>query len=105
MYGFGTRMMGHQTTGHGKKATNTLRKGVKWIGESAAPIGSVAGTIGNVAAAALPFTAEIPILGEGVAALAVGGKLIQAGAGQVAKLSGAVKEAQKVKRGLERRGR
>ena len=81
---FGKKQTG---SSQGKKEESVWRKGWKWVGEHADPVkkaadtvASVAGTIGDVATAALPFTAEIPIVGEVVAGAAAGGKLIQVGA-------------------------
>ena len=93
----------------GKKEESVFRKGWKWVGEHADPVkkaadtvASVAGTIGDVATAALPFTAEIPIVGEVVAGAAAGGKLIQAGAKGVSKVAGAAGSAYRAEQAAER---
>ena len=56
----------------------------------------------NVAAAALPFTAEIPILGEVVAAAAAGGKLVQKGAGMAEKAATTAEKASAAAKRIER---
>ena len=93
----------------GKKEESVFKKGWKWVGSHADPIkkaadsvASVAGVVGDVAAAALPFTAEIPIVGEVVAGAAAGGKLIQAGAKGVSKVAGAAGSAYRAEQAAER---
>mgnify|MGYP003650728109 FL=1 len=68
----------------GHKVTHAVHQGVKGvvkhsedISRIAGKVGKVAGIVGKVASAALPFTAEIPILGEVVGAAAAGGKAIE----------------------------
>tara|TARA_R100000963_G_scaffold33325_1_gene25595 strand:+ start:1046 stop:1519 length:474 start_codon:yes stop_codon:yes gene_type:complete len=97
------------TRSQGKKEESIFKKGWKWVGTHADPIkrvadsvASVAGTIGDVASAALPFTAEIPIVGEVVAGAAAGGKLIQAGAKGVSKVAGAAGSAYRAEQAAER---
>ena len=106
MYFFGKKQLG---SSQGKKEESIFKKGWKWVGTHADPIkkaadsvASVAGTIGDVAAAALPFTAEIPIVGEVVAGAAAGGKLIQAGAKGVSKVAGAAGSAYRAEQAAER---
>ena len=106
MYFFGKKQLG---SSQGKKEESIFKKGWKWVGTHADPIkkaadsvASVAGTIGDVAAAALPFTAEIPIVGEVGAGAAAGGKLIQAGAKGVSKVAGAAGSAYRAEQAAER---
>jgi methyl-accepting chemotaxis protein len=50
------------------------------VDKVAGKVSSVAGRIGSVAGMAVPFTAEIPIVGEAVAGVAAGAKAVQAAA-------------------------
>ena len=97
------------SSSQGKKEESVFKKGWKWVGTHADPIkraadtvASVAGTIGDVATAALPFTAEIPIVGEVVAGAAAGGKLIQVGAKGVSRVAGAAGSAYRAEQAAER---
>ena len=63
----------------GKKIHKAGNKAGKFIHKVAPKIESIAddaGIVGDIAEAALPFTAEIPILGEVVGAVAAGGKAV-----------------------------
>lgn len=91
------------------KVKDVVRTGEKFVDKHAEQIadvahkvGEVAGTVGNVAAAALPFTAEIPIVGEVVAGLAAGGKLLQKGAGMAEKGARGAKKASDFKKQIQR---
>lgn len=60
----------------GNKAGKFIHKVAPKIESVAQTIADDAGIVGDVAEAALPFTAEIPILGEVVGAVAAGGKAV-----------------------------
>ena len=49
------------------------------VSKIAGKVGRAGGLVSKVATAALPFTAEIPIVGEVVAGAGAAGKLLQAG--------------------------
>ena len=96
--GFGSfvHSLGHKISdaGHriGQKIRHGAHQGAKFISKHADQVakvsdvvGKVAGVVGKVASAALPFTAEIPIVGEVVAGAAAGGKVIEKGAKAVSK--------------------
>jgi len=76
----------------GAKLHHGLHQGAKFVAAHADQVanvadkvGKVAGVVGKVASAALPFTAEIPGVGEVVAAAAAGGKVIERGANMVSR--------------------
>lgn len=80
--------LGHKIGGAahraGVKLHHNLHQGAKFVAEHADKVADVAGSVskvagmvGKVASAALPFTAEIPVLGEVVAGAAAGGKIIE----------------------------
>ena len=104
-YMFGSYGTKHPSNhGYGKKSSgSSVMKGVKSAGSTASKVASVAGTVGdvagvvgNVAAAALPFTAAIPGVGEVVAGVAAGGKALQAGAGLVKRSAAKVATASRM---------
>tara|TARA_R110000824_G_scaffold85588_1_gene212601 strand:+ start:539 stop:901 length:363 start_codon:yes stop_codon:yes gene_type:complete len=88
----------------GNKIHHSVHQGAKFVAKHADAVSNiadkvskVAGVVGKVASAALPFTAEIPILGEIVGAAAAGGKVIERGASAVskgAKIAGRVANAE-----------
>ena len=107
MFGFGKKQS--HATPYGKKQESIFKKGFKWIGKSSAPIKSaadsvadVSGTIGNIAATALPFTAEIPVVGELVGGAAVLGKGVQYAAKGVSSVAGTASSAYKAGSAAER---
>lgn len=68
----------------GNKIHHGLHEGSKFVSAHAdqvanvaSKVGNVAGVVGKVASAALPFTAEIPVVGEVVGGLAAGGKAVE----------------------------
>ena len=76
----------------GVKLRHGAHQGAKFVSKHADQVanvsdtsGKVAGVVGKVASAALPFTAEIPVVGEVVGGLAAGGKVIEKGAKAVSK--------------------
>lgn len=87
----------------GVKARHGLHQGAKFVAAHADKVASVAdkvasvaGVVGKVASAAVPFTAEIPGVGEVVAAAAAGGKVIERAArmtGQGARAAGKASNA------------
>ena len=81
----------------GKKVASGVKAGVKFaydhageIADIAGKVDKVAGIVGKAATSALPWTAEIPIVGEIVAGTAGAAKVVQAGAKGVQKVAGAV---------------
>lgn len=96
--GFGSFVhnLGHKISdaGHriGQKIRHGAHQGAKFVSKHADQVskvanvvGKVAGVVGKAASAALPFTAEIPVVGEIVAGAAAGGKVIEKGAKAVSK--------------------
>lgn len=78
-----------------KISTGVARLGHKihagQVARIAQKVGDVAGAVSKVATAALPFTAEIPVLGEvvaGTAAISKGVQLGAKGVGRVSKVVG-----------------
>ena len=76
----------------GNKIHHGIHQGAKFVAKNADAVSNiadrvsqVAGVVGKVASAALPFTAEIPIVGEIVGAAAAGGKVIERGASAVSR--------------------
>tara|TARA_R110000803_G_scaffold153079_1_gene217994 strand:- start:169 stop:528 length:360 start_codon:yes stop_codon:yes gene_type:complete len=76
----------------GNKIHHGIHQGAKYVVKHADAVSNIAdkvskiaGVVGKVASAALPFTAEIPIIGEVVGAAAAGGKIIERGASAVSK--------------------
>ena len=65
-------------------------------------VAQVAGVVGKVASAALPFTAEIPIVGEVVGAVAAGAKGVQAGARAVKRGAQFAEQASSAVKRIER---
>lgn len=60
------------------------------VGDVAGKVSKVAGVINKVSTAALPFTAEIPVVGEVVAGTAAVSKGVQLGAKRVSRVAKAV---------------
>lgn len=95
--------------GSGLKAVGSAaRVGVKWaydhaekIGDIAGKVEKVAGIVGKAATSAIPWTAEIPIIGEIVAGTAGAAKVVQGGAGAVARVAGRVGKVKKVVEGVQ----
>tara|TARA_R110000772_G_scaffold52267_2_gene119894 strand:- start:4472 stop:4810 length:339 start_codon:yes stop_codon:yes gene_type:complete len=88
----------------GVKAHHAIHQGAKFVAKHADSVaniadkvGNVAGVVGKVASAALPFTAEIPGVGEVVAGAAAAGKVIERGARMTSK---GARVAGKVSRGM-----
>ena len=68
----------------GNKIHHGIHTGAKFVAahadqvaDVASKVGNVAGVVGKVASAALPFTAEIPGVGEVVAGAAAAGKAVE----------------------------
>ena len=66
----GVHRLGHKIH---EKAGEVHRIASK-VADVSGKIGKVAGVVGKVASTALPFTAEIPVVGEAVAGVAGGAK-------------------------------
>ena len=89
--------------GSGLKAVGgAARAGVKWasdhaeqIGDNAGKVEKVAGVVGKAATSAIPWTAEIPIVGEIVAGTAGAAKVVQGAAGGGQRVAGAVSKGKK----------
>lgn len=64
----------------GDAASHTIDKAARLTDHVAPAVEKIAGAIGNAAAVAIPFTAEIPGVGEAVAGAAAVGKGVAAGA-------------------------
>tara|TARA_R110001583_G_scaffold60590_1_gene179846 strand:- start:255 stop:635 length:381 start_codon:yes stop_codon:yes gene_type:complete len=109
--GFFTRLarkVGSEISDLGKKAVSAVGSGLSAVGHAArvgvkyaydhagdianiaGKVDKIAGVVGKAATSALPFTAEIPIVGGLVAGAAAGAKVVQAGAKGVQKVAGAV---------------
>ena len=70
-----------QAVHHGvDSAVRLVDKVAPKVESIAGRVAQVAGVVGKVASAALPFTAEIPVVGEVVGVVAAGAKGVQAGA-------------------------
>ena len=99
--------LGHkiQDAGHrlGNKVRHGLHEGAKFVAkhadvvaDAASKVGKVAGVVGKVASAAIPFTAEIPVVGEVVAGVAAGAKGAQMATNAIqkgARIAGKVSQA------------
>lgn len=88
--------LGHKVGGAahslGNKLHHGLHQGAKFVAAHADQVANVAdkvanvaGVVGKVASAAVPFTAEIPGVGEVVAGAAAGGKVIERAARMTSK--------------------
>lgn len=81
----------------GKKVASGVKAGVKWgydhaeqIADIAGKVDKVAGVVGKAATSAIPWTAEIPIIGEIVAGTAGAAKVVGSAAKGVQRVAGAV---------------
>lgn len=81
----------------GKKVASGVKAGVKWgydhaeqIADIAGKVDKVAGIVGKAATSAIPWTAEIPIVGEIVAGTAGAAKVVGSAAKGVQRVAGAV---------------
>lgn len=83
----------------GDRATKFIHKVAPKIKSVADEISKDAGMVGKAAASAIPFTAEIPIVGEVVAGVAAGAAEVSGAAKLVSKGAGMADEAT---RGIER---
>tara|TARA_Y100001951_G_C11239481_1_gene239606 strand:- start:287 stop:667 length:381 start_codon:yes stop_codon:yes gene_type:complete len=109
--GFFTRLarkVGSELSDLGKKAVGAVGSGLKAVGHAArvgvkyavdhagdianiaGKVDKIAGVVGKAATSALPFTAEIPIVGELVGGVAAASKVVGAGARGVQRVAGAV---------------
>tara|TARA_R100000808_G_C2107389_1_gene122566 strand:+ start:279 stop:626 length:348 start_codon:yes stop_codon:yes gene_type:complete len=86
----------------GKKVASGVKAGVKWgydhaeqIADIAGKVDKVAGVVGKAATAAIPWTAEIPIVGEIVAGTAGAAKVVGKGAQAVQRVAGAVSKGKR----------
>ena len=68
--------LGNKIHQAGSRAGKFIHKVAPKVESIAQTIADDAGIVGDIAEAALPFTAEIPILGEVVGAVAAGGKAV-----------------------------
>ena len=64
--------VGHKVHNHAGQIHRMAHK----VSDVAGKVGKVAGVVGKVASAALPFTAEIPLVGEAVAGVAAGARAV-----------------------------
>jgi|TARA_R110001583_G_scaffold74274_1_gene205806 hypothetical protein len=64
--------IGHKIHNHAGQIHRIASK----VSDVAGQVGKVAGVVGKVASAALPFTAEIPLVGEAVGGVALGAKAV-----------------------------
>ena len=92
---------------HGVDAAVRLTDKVAPVVERvASQVARGAAVVGKVAGAAIPFTQEIPVVGEMVDAVAAGAKMVQGAATGVKRgakfVQGAAHTAQKVERSIER---
>ena len=100
---------GHSATRLGRKVQHEAhRLAVKVqpiahkVASVAGQVGKVAGVVSKVATAALPFTAEIPIVGEVVGGVAAGSKALQLGARGVGKVAGMIDKSAGVVKAVTR---
>lgn len=82
--------LGNKINKAGSKAAKFIHKVAPVIKDVASTISKDAGIVGGVAEAALPFTAEIPLLGEVVGGLAAGAEAVSGAAGMVSRGAGKV---------------
>lgn len=93
----GVKRVGHKVGEVASAVGKKVEQGAKWAVDHAGDIKNVAGkvekiagVVGKAATSALPFTAEIPIVGEVVGGVAGLAKGVEAGARGVGKVAGMV---------------
>tara|TARA_R110000822_G_scaffold14914_5_gene51972 strand:+ start:1377 stop:1700 length:324 start_codon:yes stop_codon:yes gene_type:complete len=79
----GAHRLGHKI----HKASGDIHRIAHKVSDVAGKVANVAGVINKVSTLALPFTAEIPILGEVVAGTAAVSKGVQLGARGISKVA------------------
>ena len=79
----GAHRLGHKI----HEASAGVHRIAQKVGDVAGKVEKVAGVVSKVATAALPFTAEIPVVGEVVAGTAAVSKGVQLGAKGVGRVS------------------
>ena len=73
----GVQKLGHKVNESVDAGIRLMDKAAPVVEKAANRVSQVAGAIGSGAAMAIPFTAEIPIVGEAVAGIAAGAKAVQ----------------------------
>lgn len=80
--------LGNKIHNAGQKAAKFVHKVAPVIKDVASTISKDAGMVGSVAETALPFVAEVPVIGEVAGAVAAGAEAVSGVAGGVAGLAG-----------------
>tara|TARA_R110000823_G_scaffold14275_1_gene47184 strand:+ start:208 stop:570 length:363 start_codon:yes stop_codon:yes gene_type:complete len=93
----------------GKQIHHGLHQGAKFVNKhadqvasAASKVGKIAGVVGKVASMALPFTAEIPIIGEVVGAAAAGGKAVEKAANLIERGAKVAKKVSQAELAMDR---
>lgn len=79
--------LGHKISAGAARLGQKIHEKSGQVARIAQKVGDVAGVVSKVATAALPFTAEIPVVGEVVAGTAAVSKGVQLGAKAVSRVS------------------
>jgi len=98
----GAERLGHKVSGVAHRLATKVQPIAHKVADISGKVAKVAGVVSKVATAALPFTAEIPIVGELVGGVAAGSKAVQLGARGVNKIAGFVDKTSRVVKALPR---
>lgn len=98
----GVQKLGHKVHQGVDAGIRLMDKVAPVVDKVAGKVSSAAGFVGNLAGASLPFTAEIPVVGEAVTGVVAGAKAVQGLAAGVKRGAQFIEKASSTAKSIER---